>query len=194
MAKAKGGIISENPAGSTVFLTEQEWLSTRDHVRMLTHLRKIGFRENDIRDRLNSSGYSVTMLAEITKIVPACMPYSLIREVFGNPFRAYYFDTDWLRWNNGQLPSMAQSIYDREAWYELPYFCDAVEEAGCSDPMITEHLRGMEDCGNCLGAGKLLLTTSFQGLETCDECGGTGKQQAFHCRGCRVLAMFLPTL
>jgi hypothetical protein len=73
----------------------------------------------------------------------------LIRDIFGNPFRPAAWDPVWLSWNGGTIPTLAQSAYDDR---ELPsgYLdrvrlalqADMLEDAGCSDPAILEHLRG----------------------------------------------------
>ena len=74
----------------------------------------------------------------------------MVREVFGSPFRpAPPIDPAWLAWNGGVVRAIAQSAYDDR---ELPsghldatrlaLLADALEDAGCSDAAVLEHLRG----------------------------------------------------
>jgi hypothetical protein len=49
---------------------------------------------------------------------------------------------EWLTWNGGTVPRLAQAIYDEEAFDRLPVLADALEDAGCSEPAILSHLRG----------------------------------------------------
>ncbi len=73
----------------------------------------------------------------------------LLREIFGNPFRPRPAVSDWLLWNEGTAVQLALASY---AARELPrgvlenvrlaVLADALEDAGCSDVVILEHLRG----------------------------------------------------
>lgn len=64
---------------------------------------------------------------------------SLVRCVFGNPFRPAASDPRWL---TPTVVALAQGIYDDRAFNRLPVLADALEEAGCTDPAILEHCRG----------------------------------------------------
>jgi len=50
-----------------------------------------------------------------------------------------------LTWNDGLIPTMAKTIYDAARWSDLPILADALEEAGCTDPLILRHCRAMPD-------------------------------------------------
>lgn len=67
---------------------------------------------------------------------------TLLRDIFGNPFRPVSVNTSWLTWNDGTVVKLAQSIYDERTFDRLPILADALEEAGCSDADILNHLRG----------------------------------------------------
>lgn len=70
----------------------------------------------------------------------------LLRDIFGNPFRAVTTDPAWLAWNDRTSPNLAQAIYDEP---ELPsghfdtgrlaILADALEESGCADADILGH-------------------------------------------------------
>jgi hypothetical protein len=63
----------------------------------------------------------------------------LIRDLF--PFRPVQLDPDWLAWEQGQLPRLALAIYQEEQFQDLPVLADALEEAGCDNPLLLEHAR-----------------------------------------------------
>jgi hypothetical protein len=73
----------------------------------------------------------------------------LVREVYGNPFRPVALDPAWLRWNDGTVRRVAQSLHERRAFGELPVLADALEEAGCTDAVMLGHCRsgGPHVCG-----------------------------------------------
>jgi hypothetical protein len=66
----------------------------------------------------------------------------ILRDVMGNPFRPVTIDARWLAWSHGAAASLVQSIRTEGVFSELPVLADALEEAGCTDPHILEHLRG----------------------------------------------------
>jgi hypothetical protein len=73
----------------------------------------------------------------------------LLRDIFGNLFRPVVLDPAWRTWNNGTVPKIAQAVYDRR---ELPsghldatrlaVLADALEETGCDQADLLDHLRG----------------------------------------------------
>ena len=50
-------------------------------------------------------------------------------------------DPSWLRWNDGTVPRMAQSIYDQQSWSDLGVLHDALMDAGCGDADMLSHAR-----------------------------------------------------
>jgi hypothetical protein len=48
---------------------------------------------------------------------------------------------EWMTWNGGFIPKLARAIYERERFDSLSNLADALEEAGCTDPTILNHLR-----------------------------------------------------
>jgi hypothetical protein len=65
----------------------------------------------------------------------------LVREVFGNPFRAAPVDPAWLTANGGLVRRLTQSIYDERRFGDLGVLADALEDAGCTDADLLGHLR-----------------------------------------------------
>jgi hypothetical protein len=67
---------------------------------------------------------------------------SLLRCLFGNPFRPVSADPAWLAWNGGTIPRLAGTIYADRAFGRLPVLADALEEAGCTNAEVLAHCRG----------------------------------------------------
>ena len=142
-----------------------------------------------------------------------------IREIIGNPFRPYGRDVfvecpmcdlkpgspvlcaECLRrrsmwnpkelraWQNGTIPAIAQRIYDDQDFASLPILADAIEEAGCAEAAILDHLRGQELCAWCYGDG---IDPNEFAIGRCRGCQGKGILPAKHGRKCWVLALFMP--
>jgi hypothetical protein len=71
------------------------------------------------------------------------MQANLLRDVLGNPFhQAALPDVIWLRWRDGMVPNLARWSYENRAFKCLPILADALEDAGCADRDILDHLRG----------------------------------------------------
>jgi hypothetical protein len=68
---------------------------------------------------------------------------ALLRCIVGPcPFATPPRTPDTLRaWGDRTVPGLARTIYDEHAFDLLPVLADALEEAGCSDEVILEHLR-----------------------------------------------------
>jgi hypothetical protein len=74
----------------------------------------------------------------------------LLRDIFGPlPFREVPVDPVWLSWNDCTIPRMAETIYLKRSLRHATLCCeglavlaDALEEAGCQDADILDHLRG----------------------------------------------------
>jgi hypothetical protein len=75
---------------------------------------------------------------------------SLLRDLFGNPFRPPpAIEPAWLTWNNGTVVRLAAAAYEERALPSgeldvgrLAVLADALEEAGCTDADLLGHLRG----------------------------------------------------
>jgi hypothetical protein len=66
----------------------------------------------------------------------------LLRDIVGNPYRTVSVDPAWRAHAGGLVATMAQQVYDERSFHLLPILADALEEAGCTDATILEHLRG----------------------------------------------------
>jgi hypothetical protein len=121
---------------------------------------------------------------------------------------------EWLRWENSAIPRMAQAIsgeiitcpnclgcggpercdfcnqtgrimtaFDPAV---MPLIADMLEEAGCLETSILDHLRGRErwDCASMCG---------HRHNDNCSLANGTGFKPANHVRGCWALELFIQT-
>jgi hypothetical protein len=61
---------------------------------------------------------------------------SLIRDIFGNPYRESMADRDWL---TSTVLNLAQAIYNDRVFDRLPILADALEDAGCTNRDILNH-------------------------------------------------------
>jgi hypothetical protein len=82
---------------------------------------------------------------------------SLLRDIFGNPFRPVAVDPGWRRLN---VVSLAEAIYTDRAFDRLPLLAGALEDAGCTDADLLGHLRGPGPHVRGCWAVDLLLTRS----------------------------------
>ena len=67
-----------------------------------------------------------------------CVYASLIRDIYGNPFRSIDFDPEWLTETSVGL---AQTMYDARNFHAMPILADALQDAGCEDAAILDHCR-----------------------------------------------------
>jgi ATP-dependent Clp protease ATP-binding subunit ClpA len=65
----------------------------------------------------------------------------------------------WLAWKEGTVGAIARSISDEQNWSGLPVLADALEEAGCKDQEVLDHLRemGSHPCRTELPSGCWVL-------------------------------------
>ncbi|MDB5312188.1 MAG: hypothetical protein JWO38_6390 [Gemmataceae bacterium] len=64
---------------------------------------------------------------------------ALVRDVFGNPFRRCGIDPDW---RTRTALGMARGMYADQDFSPMPVLADALEDAGCTDPVVLAHCRG----------------------------------------------------
>jgi hypothetical protein len=62
----------------------------------------------------------------------------LLRDVFGNPFRAVRLDAAW---RTPTVLAIAEDIYHNDTYSEMPVLGDALEDAGCDDLDVLDHAR-----------------------------------------------------
>ncbi len=129
-------------------MTEAEWLKSRGGFAMLelvNHLlsvRKFAILDgedpppssnwdvpDDVFHRIRRDGIS----AKPTKLA------NLLREQLGNPFRPYRCEPEW---RTETVLALASGIEAERAFDRMPILADALEEAGCDEQPMLDHLRG----------------------------------------------------
>jgi hypothetical protein len=63
---------------------------------------------------------------------------SLLRDIFGNPFRPVTFSPDW---RTDTVTLLACQIYDSRDFSAMPILADALQDAGCDDSSVLDHCR-----------------------------------------------------
>jgi hypothetical protein len=63
---------------------------------------------------------------------------SLVRDIFGNPFRRIEFSPAWKTQN---VIDLATTIFNDNAFDRMPILADALMDAGCEDETIINHCR-----------------------------------------------------
>jgi hypothetical protein len=68
---------------------------------------------------------------------------SLVRELFGNPYRSSaVLDAAVLAYHGGTVLRLAKAIYADRRFGDLPVLADLLKEANCTDSNLLGHLRG----------------------------------------------------
>jgi hypothetical protein len=62
---------------------------------------------------------------------------SLIREVFGNPFR----QVDFAPWRTDTAVALARQMYEQNDFSAMPILADALQDAGCENVNVLDHCR-----------------------------------------------------
>jgi hypothetical protein len=65
----------------------------------------------------------------------------ILRDIFDPFVPTVTFATRWLDQDHGFIRRMSQDIYHDRNFHDLPVLADALEDAGCDDPHLLEHLR-----------------------------------------------------
>lgn len=64
---------------------------------------------------------------------------TILRCVFGNPFRSVALDPDW---RTSDVLAMCRGMNDARDFAAMPILADALQDAGCEHPDILAHCRG----------------------------------------------------
>jgi hypothetical protein len=66
---------------------------------------------------------------------------NLLRDIFGHLFTPVETQPEWFAYGGGLARQVARGIYDERRFEDLPVLADALEEAGCQEPLLLEHCR-----------------------------------------------------
>lgn len=65
----------------------------------------------------------------------------LLRDMFEGVIQPVPIQPEWLEWQSGLVVRLARVLHDEGRFEELPVLADALEDAGCDDARLLEHLR-----------------------------------------------------
>lgn len=152
-------------------MTEREWMSSADPSAMLIFIQKRATKQQMEYAWAALMPAIMHMPLADWHLLPKDIAQSsaaAIRDIFGNPFRpvcwrdvtlthpasvwkpfveaaddgtAIVLHESLRDWNNGAIRHIAQAIYDDRRFEDMPILADALEEAGCAEPVILDHCR-----------------------------------------------------
>jgi hypothetical protein len=64
---------------------------------------------------------------------------TMLRDLFGNPFRRVVAEPAWLSWRGGELQRLVREIEAKQAFDQLPKLIELLREAGCGEKDLVEH-------------------------------------------------------
>ncbi len=82
-----------------------------------------------------------TFMAGVTSEEDEKRHANVMREIAGDPFADIYLDPALVGWRDGTIPKLAQACYDSNDFSMIGILGDALEEAGCNERAILEHVR-----------------------------------------------------
>jgi hypothetical protein len=102
-----------------------------------------GIGHNPWRGALAAAEWAARALAEAAGHIPREREAQteLIREVFGDPFRRVEREHRWLVFQNRLVLKLALAAYRDRSFDTLPILADALEDAGCTEQALLDHLR-----------------------------------------------------
>lgn len=122
---------------ATANLPSEAWFQSQLDERLLRTEHE-GFRGycEAVQPELGGQGRSVSA--------------DLLRCALGNPWCPPHLEPAWLAWENRLVVHLAEVIDREGAMQSLPILADALEDAGCTESRLLEHLRsGGPHCRAC---------------------------------------------
>jgi hypothetical protein len=65
----------------------------------------------------------------------------VLRDLYGDLFRPVTVEPRWRAWGDATVVRLARAIYDERRFTDLPILADALEDAGCANPVLLTHCR-----------------------------------------------------
>jgi hypothetical protein len=75
----------------------------------------------------------------VARVATSLHQPSLLRDIFGNPFRPVAPEPSW---RTSTVVALAEGIYTDRAFDRLPILADALQDAGCDNADVLDHCRG----------------------------------------------------
>jgi hypothetical protein len=92
--------------------------------------------EVQIDDRLEATRHALTW-GQLERVCDENV--SLLRDIFGNPFRPITFSPEW---RTDTAIALARQMYDSRDFSAMPILADALQDAGCDSEDVLNHCRG----------------------------------------------------
>lgn len=89
---------------------------------------------------LRSAGWFVSHFHRLGLDLP--LQAEVFRDIVRGPFRPLLFRAAWREYGGGLLAQLADSVYVERAPETVSVLADALDDAGCADLEILDHLRG----------------------------------------------------
>jgi hypothetical protein len=102
-----------------------------------------------------------TGVRDAAESAEAAAQCDLLRCLLGNPFRSAVLAPAWLAAEGGSAPTLARVISAEGRFEDLPVLADALEEGGCDQRELLEHLR--QPGGHVRGCWALDLVLGLAG-------------------------------
>ena len=134
-------------------LAEQKWFQKKPDYKQLRNSRETSFDQafsgvhflasaTDINSKLMQRmaiAVRSAFRAEFSGVdSQRCVYASLLRDIYGNPFRPVAFDPAW---RTSTAVGLARTMYDARHFHAMPILADALQDAGCEDTAILDHCR-----------------------------------------------------
>jgi len=104
-------------------LPHETWEATTHLLRNVSNL---------LGERSQLQAHKNNPLAEVSNA-------TLLRDIFGNPFKPVAFDPDW---RTSDVTAMSRGMYETRDFAAMPILADALQDAGCENADILDHCRG----------------------------------------------------
>jgi hypothetical protein len=103
------------------------------------HIRSVSWL-SDVRETALTAA---SVIADENAGTDSRLRASILRCVFGNPFRLVAAHRlSWATWRNSTVIGLAGYAYHERSMDHLPVLADALEDVGCTDAGVLDHLRG----------------------------------------------------
>jgi hypothetical protein len=113
--------------------------------------------ESDILTAAQEAAHDASMEGKSGALKEQC---TLLRDIFGNPFRAVTLPPSC---QTPEIISLAQTIYDQREFNQLPMLVAALRKAGCNDPDILSHgYQSSQHVPGCWGVDLILGETPIR--------------------------------
>ena len=92
----------------------------------------------DLRPEGGDSALPNSAVPRAAKHAEEAVQTSLLRDIFGNPFRPVTFSPEW---GTSTAVALAAQMYESRDFSAMPILADALQDAGCDNADILDHCR-----------------------------------------------------